>query len=111
MSRIEAVKKEAEISKTTWEDRHNYAIRYPRKSEKAILDLLKAWKQYAEIYSETYPDYNGIGNDGYAADCWESMARNIRSLLSMECGRLDCGTLDHFILQTMKENGSDISQL
>lgn len=111
MSNMFAVKKVNFKYNQDWIDRHNNAILHPKAQEKAIIDLLKAWKQYADIFEKLYPDNNKICNDGFIGQHFECMAMDLRAMLNMDCGRLDCGTLDKFILDILQENNCDISKI
>lgn len=86
-----------------WQDRHDSAVTVPNIFERGVVQMLKGWQQYAEHYRNTYEA--PIGDDGVLGAYWESMGDALRGILNGETGRLDCGTLDGFILDTMKENG------
>lgn len=95
-----------------WQDRHDAAIRHPHLSvarkdfETAIVEMLKGWAKYAEDHKARYEA--PIGDDGVLGAYWESMGDALRGLLNGETGRLDCGTLDGFILDTMRFHGVDV---
>lgn len=65
--------------------------------------MIKGWAKYAEDHRARFE--SPIGQDGVLGDYWESIGDALRGLLNGDCGRLDCGTLDGFILRTMAGNG------
>jgi hypothetical protein len=86
-----------------WQERHTLAVRAPRGAEGPIVNLLDAWTRYANQHAARYD--SGIGSDGVLGPEWATIGRAIRGLLNGESGRLDCGTLDGFILDTLKSEG------
>lgn len=95
-----------------WQDRHDEAIKHRAifqnrhyEFETPMVDMLRGWLQYAEDHKARYESV--IGDDGVLGPYWESIGDALRGLLNGETGRLDCGTLDGFILNTMRENGID----
>jgi hypothetical protein len=97
------------LNSEPWVLRHKKAIELPQGPERPIVRLLEAWLLYAEQHQERYE--SKIGDDGVLGKAWEAIGVALRGLLNGECGRLDCGTLDSIILDSMKENGIDVSQL
>jgi hypothetical protein len=69
------------LPKQNWVMAHNEAIDWPKGFESLI------------------------GEDYVLGPEWTQIGTAIRGLLNGETGRLDCGTLDGFILETMRENG------
>lgn len=90
--------------KTGWDRRHNDAVIAPGRRE-AIIPLLKAWARYADAHKSQHETL--IGEDGYCGPYFEEIAHGINGLLSAELGRLDGGTLNTFIRETLAENGCD----
>jgi hypothetical protein len=92
---------------TGWQDRHNAVVNqvsYSRTSfEFALVAMLRGWQTYANTHRKRYGSL--IGNDGVLGEPWQEIGRSIRDLLNGEAGRLDCGTLDAFILNTLSDNG------
>lgn len=92
-----------------WQDRHDAAVQLPRNGqprkdfETAIVEMIKGWAKYAEDYVVLYD--SPIGQDGVLGDYWEAIGDGLRGLLNGATGRLDCGTLDGYILRTMAGNG------
>ena len=78
-----------------WAERHNAAVLCPRASEAGILKACEALRIIATSYAENCD--GPIGNDGVLGPCWADMARGVLGLLNGDCGRLDCGTVDHYI--------------
>lgn len=71
--------------------------------ECAIVSMLDAWALYADAHRARYE--SGIGEDGVIGAEWRAMGLAIRGLLNGDCGRLDCGTIDGFICNTLAEEG------
>lgn len=96
-----------------WQDRHDEAIYHAGiasaphrllKQEFNIATMISSWAAYAETYKK---DFEGqVGDDYVLGPHWESIGDGLRGLLNGDTGsRLDCGTLDGFILDTMQANG------
>lgn len=96
-----------------WKLRHDAAIRTPDINRgEAIAPMLQAWASYADGYEAMYPDSDSMLADDYVLGAaWIKIGEGLRTLLNGECGRLDCGTLDGFILDTMREAGVDVEAL
>lgn len=88
-----------------WQDRHMAALRAPMEVESAVSDLIVGWAQYADRHRARYE--SGIGEDGVLGPAWAAIGASIRALLNGETGRLDCGTLDGFICDTLTAEGFD----
>ena len=94
-----------------WQDRHDAAIKtaaniYVRREfETAVVEMIKGWERYAEDHRVRFE--SKIGDDGVLGPEWEAIGDALRGLLNGELGRLDGGTLDGFLLNTMRENGID----
>lgn len=104
MAKIKA-KTEPNDSRYTWMAQHNEAIDYPKGFEVPVVRMLLYWAKYAEEHNKRFE--SPIGEDYVLGPQWQTLGESIRGLLNGETGRLDCGTLDGFILQTMRENGFD----
>jgi hypothetical protein len=95
-----------------WQDRHDSAVNAaPHRASKNLFETfivrsLQAWEGYALAHKERYESL--IGDDGVLGPAWEQIGDGLRTLLNGETGRLDCGTLDAFLLDTMSENGVDV---
>lgn len=96
-----------------WQDKHDEAVNHRAvfqnkhyELETPIVDMIRGWSEYARDHKARYEDV--IGADCVLGDYWESIGDGLRGLLNGVTGRLDCGTLDGFILNTMKENGIDV---
>ena len=93
-----------------WADRHDTSIISPDSTfEQPIVAMLQGWAKYAEDHKARYE--SNIGDDGVLGDPWKEIGLGILYLLDGETGRLDCGTLNAFILDTLNENGVDTSKL
>lgn len=77
--------------------------------EIAVVMMLKGWAVYAEAHRKAFD--SPIGEDYVLGPEWRAVGLGIRGLLNGVTGRLDCGTLDAFILDTLKENGFDVEAL
>lgn len=94
---------------TGWKHRHNTALVFPEGAERPIVHLLQAWNDYAIEYKRHYD--GTIGEDGVLGPAWQDIGTSIRTMLNGELKRLDGGTLDAYILDTLAENGVDTSAL
>jgi hypothetical protein len=92
-----------------WERRHNDALRAPNAKERPIRDMLESWHDYATNHYNMFDSL--IGEDYVLGVAWQSIGESIRTLLNGECGRLDCGTVDSFILKTLADNGINTDNL
>lgn len=99
-----------------WKERHNAAVQtlasYPnsRPFEQSLVAMLTAWAEYADDHRTAYE--SPIGDDGVLGPHWQEIGLAIRGLLNGDCGpRLDCGTLDGFILDTLTANAVDTEAL
>ena len=87
-----------------WHERHRDAVIAPASDkEMPLVFMLRGWAEYADQHARRYE--SKIGDDGVLGPAWESIGDAMRGLLNGETGRLDCGTLDGFILDTMRANG------
>lgn len=90
---------------TGWQQRHMHALMRPTGPERAVIGLLAGWATYADQHRAHYG--SGIGADGVLGPQWMAIGEAIRGLLNGECGRLDCGTLDAFICNTLRAEDFD----
>lgn len=95
-------------NRTLWQDRHDRAVRTPNGEEQGLVHMISGWQHYALRYTFAFKSH--IGDDGVLGPAWEAIGDSLRTLLNGETGRLDAGTLDGTILQTMEEEGIDVSQ-
>ena len=86
-----------------WQGRHAQAIHSPQGAERAIVGLLKAWLDYANGHEARYD--SRIGDDYVLGPPWAQIGAGLRQLLNGESGRLDCGTLDSIIYNTLNAEG------
>lgn len=104
-------------AQTGWDMRHNVALGVSLgpsmavhgPQSYAIAQMLRAWENYAKAHQDRFE--SPIGEDYVLGPAWEQIGLGIRELLNGETGRLDCGTLDAFILDTLEENGFDTDKL
>ncbi len=88
-----------------WQQRHREALRYPTTAEQPIINMLAGWVGYATAHASRYQ--SSIGDDGVLGPAWAEVGSAIRRLLNGDCGRLDCGTLDHIISENLTRCGFD----
>jgi hypothetical protein len=88
-----------------WHGRHMTAITAPVGHERPIVNLIKAWTDYADQHAHRFE--SGIGKDYVLGAEWEVIGSALLGLLNGELGRLDGGTLDGFIRNTLKAEGFD----
>ena len=92
-----------------WNHRHDNAIISPENGfESAMVQMLRGWTEYAETVKARYN--SAIGADYVLGPEWEAIGKGIEGLLNGETGRLDCGTLDGYIRDTLKTNGCEIEE-
>ena len=94
-----------------WAERHNAAFvganfGYNRGFSAHICNMLLGWARYAEAHKDRYE--SPIGEDYFIGKAWADQGRALRTLLNGETGRLDCGTLDAFILNTAADHGVNL---
>lgn len=97
-----------------WKERHNSAITGSsmlggRPFEASIGGLLHAWARYADDHRAAYD--SPIGHDGVLGEHWRDIGLGLRGLLNGELGWLDGGTLDAFILDTLRAEGVETEGL
>ncbi len=88
-----------------WEVEHHLALVMSIGPERGILSLIESWLVYADRHQQRYK--TSIGNDYFLGPAWARIGLAIRTLLSGELGRLDGGTLDTVILDTLSTEGFD----
>lgn len=110
--------KDSGSNKTGWDVRHNAAVDnalataptvQASSQESTVVRMLSAWAGYAKAHREKFE--STIGEDYVLGPAWEEIGLGIRALLNGETGRLDCGTLDAFILDTLGGNGVSTDNL
>lgn len=98
-----------------WQDRHDSAVwtneapELPNTFEHAIVCGVESWAEYATCHLARYE--SPIGQDHILGPMWRDWGLALRGLLNGETGRLDCGTLDGFILATLEANGVETEGL
>lgn len=87
-----------------WLRRHVEALERPiAPFESAVVLMSQAWGLYALGHRNRYG--SSIGEDGVLGPDWASIGRALLGLLNGETGRLDGGTLDGWVRETMRTNG------
>jgi hypothetical protein len=91
---------------TDWEKRHLHAVVSPLEGfEQALVELFSGWLRYSQAVAHRYD--GRIGDDGVLGPEWGAIGAALRGLLNGETGRLDCGTLDALLADTLREQGFD----
>ena len=90
-----------------WQTRHNNAAVRPRAgTEESLVAMLRGWATYAHVHKESYD--SPIGDDGVLGPEWQAIGESLRGLLNGDIGRLDGGTVDSFIVDTLRDNGAEV---
>jgi hypothetical protein len=92
-----------------WVHRHNLAVTNPNNTEKPIVDFCKALKLYADNHKVRYD--SNIAHDGVLGEAFLEILKNVRALLNGECGRLDCGTIDAYLISIAEKAGFDTKDI
>lgn len=92
-----------------WKERHIAALTAPRPGfEAAFIGMLAGWLRYADAHRNQYGSH--IGTDGVLGDEWARIGAGLRGLLNGALGRLDAGTLDSLIAETLRAEDFDPDQ-
>ena len=86
-----------------WATRHNKAVSQPTRAEHGILGACYALESMAEAHAERYTTV--IGEDGVLGECWLNILHGGRGMLNGETGRLDCGTVDGWLVRLALDHG------
>lgn len=82
---------------------HGQAWVAPRGMEKPVVQLVYAIASYGDaVMSELR--WN-IGDDYVLGAYWKDLIQATRGLLNGDCGRLDCGTVDHMLCEMQRAAG------
>ena len=92
-----------------WVSRHMKAVGMPTNSEGPLISMLRGWLNYADRHYLAYE--STIGEDGVLGPEWAKIGASLRELLNGELGRLDGGTLDGVLYDTLKAEGFDPDQM
>lgn len=87
---------------TTWQERHDHAVRFPSPEEAKVLELVKMAERWAEIAENDYLA---------ASEVATPLLQAAHSSLNWELGRLDGGTLDARIVAAAIRAGIDPNQI
>lgn len=82
---------------TGWTQRHMAAWTAPKGTEAPIVSLIRSLADYADAHQSRFE--SSIGDDGFLGPEWLQILKSTRALLNGDCGRLDCGTLDHMLCE------------
>lgn len=89
-----------------WRQRHDGALQTPLMGiEEPLVDMLRGWHAYARAHIARYGVK--LGDDYVLGPAWFQIGSAMLRMLNGELGRLDGGTLDKFIRQTLLDNGFD----
>lgn len=87
-----------------WQGRHNNAVTAPRAGfEASLVAMLRGWATYAAAHEQAYE--SRVGDDGVLGPEWAAVGNAMLGLLNGDLSRLDAGTLDGFIRDTLAANG------
>lgn len=86
-----------------WHGQHNYAVNNPRGMERAIVAGCYLLERMAGEHKQLYDA--PIGEDGFMGAAWLDILRGLRAALNGETGRLDCGTVDRWLLDMLARAG------
>jgi hypothetical protein len=93
-------------SSNGWKERHREAVLCPHWDyERALVQMLSGWLRYADAVQNRWE--SGIGQDGVLGPSWAEIGSGLRGLLNGELGRLDGGTLDALLVNTLREEEFD----
>jgi len=82
---------------------HGRAWVAPRGFEVPIVRMVESIAKYADLHAERYEA--SIGDDGFTGRYWKDLIQATRGLLNADCGRLDCGTVDHMLCEMQRAAG------
>lgn len=86
-----------------WQQRHVSALKSPKGFEAPILSLIEGLQDYRVEYEARYE--SKIGDDYVLGTSYLRLARTIIELLNGEIGRLDGGSIQRLIRQTLDAAG------
>jgi hypothetical protein len=92
-----------------WLDAHEAAWRAPRAGgERAIKSLIDGYAALADA------SFSGcgilLGDDAFYCDHAVSLVDAMRAALNLDCGRLDCGTLDRLLCRLAAASGVTLDE-
>lgn len=89
---------------------HNMAVDNPKPGiERAIVGMIKSLEEYARAYRRSWD--SPIGEDYVlGADGFKPMVEGLRVLLNGDSGRLDCGTIDGYLLKLCADNAVELDK-
>ena len=94
----------ASFDRTGWSQRHRQAITAPaHEFERAYVWMLAGWLLYADAHRNAYE--STICDDGVLGKEWAAIGDGLRGLLNGDLKRLDGGTLDSILNDTLEANG------
>lgn len=109
-SRLFLLPDRAKLDNSGWTARHLSAVTQPAPGfESAYVGMLRGWLLYADIHRERYD--SGIGADYVLGPQWARIGAGLRDLLNGELGRMDAGTLDALIANTLTAEDFDPDDL
>jgi len=86
-----------------WMIRHLAATMLPLPQERGIAGMIYSWLEYAEDHRKKFD--SSIQGDGFLGPRWVEIGNALIGLLNGDIGRLDGGTLDHIIRDTLDHEG------
>lgn len=100
---IKAMLSECNDSGQHWKIRHGrlFSAHHP------LASMILSLARYADDHETRFE--SSIGEDGFLGPAWESMVRNVLTLLNGELNGLDGGTLDKLLRDMLTNEGFDAS--
>ncbi len=89
-------------SREAWANRHNSALASPRGFERPVVHMLRAISAYRGLHLARYE--SDVMDDYVIGDGVKEIAAGLRTLLNGETGRLDCGTIDAYLVEIVGES-------
>jgi hypothetical protein len=110
LARLYRLPDAAEQDRTGWSRRHFDAVVLPADLfERALVGMLGGWLLYADAHQRAYA--SSIGDDAVLGQEWAVIGAGLLGLLNGHLGRLDGGTLDNVLRDTLHANGINLEDL
>ena len=87
--------------------RHYLALTAPFMGpESALVQMLRGWAKWAEQHRERYE--SPVGHDHVIGMYWMQIGFALHEMLCADVGRLDCGSLSRWLLETAELEGVNL---
>ncbi len=95
------------LNKNGWATRHYNALVVPDvATEMPLCSMLRGWADWADEHRTRYE--SPIGHDQVIGIEWLRIGCALRGLLNAEVGRIDCGSVDGWLLDTAQREGVNL---